>query len=133
VPYVFVGERPSPTAAARGWTWESGRLCAATLFDALRAAGVEPAACRFVNLWTMPGLGRPHAAPALVAVQELAAGYSVVALGQIVARVLTEASIPHLALRHPAARGAGRARERYRAHVRSVLRGGAHVHTHLGW
>src|SRR5690349_20740459 len=77
----------------------------------------------------MPGFGCPHAAPALAAVQEFAAaGYAVVALGRLVARTLTEDGIPHLALRHPAARGAGRARERYRAHVRSVLQGNAHVH-----
>jgi hypothetical protein len=124
--FLFVGERQSPTAAARGWTWESGRLCAATLFDALGAAHVDPAACRFVNIWSTPGLGKLNETPSLEDVRrQLADGYTVVALGRLVGQVLTAAGIPHLALRHPAARGAGRARERYRELVCTVLRGAA--------
>jgi len=40
--YLFVGERPSPRAAAMEVCWEDGRLCAATLFRALEAAGIDP-------------------------------------------------------------------------------------------
>lgn len=127
MPYLFVGERQSPTAAARGWTWESGRLCAATLFAALRAAGIDPAECRFVNLWSTPGLGCPAEAPRLEPVRRLAAdGRTIVALGRLVSGVLSVAAIPHVALRHPAARGAGRARAQYRQHVHSVLLGASH-------
>jgi hypothetical protein len=120
--WCFVGERHSPTAAARGWAWEDGRVCAATLHRALHAAGIEPAACRYLNLWQAPGLGRPPEPPALGPVWALhAQGYTIVALGTLVHAALLRACIPHHVLRHPAARGAGRATAVYHAHVRHVL------------
>lgn len=125
--HVFIGEKPSRTAFERGWTWESGRLAASTLFDALRACGIKPESCEFKNLFG----DAPEAAEGLT-------GYSdnrlrelrqaahdpevrVVAMGVKVARMLEDHLIPHVAIRHPAARGAGRGRDIYRAHVRERL------------
>jgi hypothetical protein len=42
-------------------------------------------------------------------------------MGRIVQGVLIHEKIPHLQLRHPAARGLGRRRDLFRAHAREVL------------
>lgn len=120
--YLFVGERPSPLAASRAWTWEDGRVCARTLLDALADAGIAREACRFLNLWSSPGLG-PTDEPAQLApiVAASRSGATVVALGRLVQRELARAGVPHRSLIHPAARGAIRRRAVYHAHVRAVL------------
>ena len=123
--YLFVGERRSPTAIARGWTWESGRLCADTLHRALRAAGIEPSTeCEFANLFRddAPADWSPDLdALALVYRWYVLHGGLVVALGRRVAAVLERNGIPHRVLTHPAARGAIRKSCRYREHVAEVL------------
>ena len=120
--YLFVGERPSPLAAARHWTWNDGHVCARTLLATLADIGIQREACRFVNLWSSPGLGPtdepPDLAPVMAAGQ---AGMVVVALGRLVQRELERTGVSHRALIHPAARGAIRRRDAYRAHVRCVL------------
>lgn len=122
--YLFVGERPSPLAASRAWTWEDGRVCARTLHAALADAGIDRATYRFANLWATPGLGRTDEPPDLAPVIEAGVmGTIVVALGRLVQRELERASVPHRSLIHPAARGAIRRRDAYRAHVRAVLQG----------
>jgi hypothetical protein len=122
--YLFVGERPSPTAARRGWRWTDGRLCASTLFAALRAAGLNPERHTFANLfkddetepyWNVVAACRDH----------VAEGGVVVGMGGKVQRGLTRHGIPHVALIHPAARGAIRATERYQQHVVERLGPGA--------
>ena len=124
--YLFVGERPSPLAARKGWRWTDGRVCARTLYRALAAADIAPAKVHFVNLWTVPGLGRPTGAPNLEAVQSKAdEGVVVIALGRLVERTLRRAGTPHRYMIHPAARGTMRKQERYIAHVRAVLEHGA--------
>lgn len=117
--YLFVGERRSPTAIARGWTWESGRLCADTLHRALRAIGIDPAAQRFDNAFTDDGRVDTDT---LMGIASCAVrGAIVVALGQKASRALDQHFIPHRRLTHPAARGSIRKRERYDAHVAEVL------------
>lgn len=125
--FLFVGERPSLQAAKIGATWENGGLAAKQLHDALRALNIDPAAQRYVNLWTEPGVGptnEPVNGAALQAIEQaVAAGYTVIGMGQLVSRALTQHGITHLLLIHPAARGAIRKKERYAAHVGSVLGG----------
>ena len=120
--YLFVGERPSPLAAARQWTWDDGHVCARTLLAALADVGIQRASCRFVNLWSSPGLGPaaepPDLAPVVAASR---AGLVVVALGRLVQRELARSGVAHRAMIHPAARGAIRRRDAYRAHVRGVV------------
>ena len=121
--FLFVGERPSKLAHEKGWTWESGRLAAKQLFDALHACGVEPTKCGFVNLF-----GEHPQSPLYPSADRLAvfraaaaAGVKIVAMGNRVASWLKGAGIPHRMIRHPAARGAGRKKELYAQHVREVL------------
>lgn len=115
--FLFVGEKRSPTAIKKGWTWHSGRVAARTLHEALRAAGIDPSVCLFVNAWHDDG-------EPCWAVESMCSddGVVVVALGQKVARRLASLRIPHRAMVHPAARGHIRKRERYHAHVAEVLR-----------
>ena len=123
---IFVGERQSPKAARYGHTWASGQAAAATLHRALLAAGVDPSACEFLNLWSVPGLRDPKRPPRRDVLRRLRqahrSGERVVALGALVQRELDRNRIPHTPLRHPAARGKMRKRELYEAHVREVLR-----------
>lgn len=121
--FVFVGERRSPTAIARGWTWESGRLCSDTLHRALADAGYDRFPRMFVNLWPdEPPWGDPLPdVLAQLAHRARTSGTFVVALGGKVHRALARHGIAHVHLKHPAARGAIRKTERYRAHVAAVL------------
>ena len=119
---TFIGEKPSITAFEKGWTWKSGRLAAKTLFDALHAMDIDPQACEFLNLFgdhpddpECPGTGR------LSTISAIAEQNIVIAMGLKVARELQAANIPHRVMRHPAARGAGRRRDLYLAHVRETL------------
>lgn len=122
---LFVGERRSHQAVRIGATWESGGLAAKQLHDALRALNIDPHEQRYVNLWSTPGTGpiNEHVdISALVFIAEsVAAGYTVIGMGQIVSRALSEHSITHLLMVHPAARGAIRRKDRYTAHVAGVL------------
>jgi hypothetical protein len=119
--YVFVGEKRSRRAIAMGARWESGRLAARTLHDALREAGLEPAEQRYLNAF-LDGEGWILDPAALATVRALAdAGMPVIGMGRRVQAVLARAGVLHLALVHPAARGAIRARAAYQAHVAAVL------------
>lgn len=118
--YLFMGERRSATAQARGYTWASGRLCADTLHRALRAIGIDPAGQTFVNAYDDEGLPDPDGRLlALDAWRE--GGWVIVALGERAHRVLDGLGIAHRVLVHPAARGRIRRRDRYHAHVAAVL------------
>lgn len=123
--FLFVGERPSLKAAEIGATWQNGRLAAKQLHDALWALNINPAEQLYCNLWTTPGVG-PTAEPVSVdalayIVAQHAQGRIVVGMGELVCYELRRYSIPHLQLIHPAARGSIRKKERYAAHVGSVL------------
>jgi hypothetical protein len=103
--YLIVGEERSNRAKSMGVRWEDERLAAIPLFEGLRAAGVEPKSCRFVN-WFEDGQAvvRSHKG-------------QIIALGQKVQKALTTEGIPFIALVHPAARGSIRLRANYVAHV----------------
>lgn len=122
---IFVGERQSPKAARYGHTWENGKAAAATLRSALLAAGIDPSAQTFANLWRVPGLRDPKRPPSRDVLRTLRRasreGERIVAMGALVARELERHKIPHVPLRHPAARGKMRRRDLYEAHVREVL------------
>lgn len=124
--FLFVGEQPSRTAFDKGWTWKDGRLAAKTLFDALYLCGIDPQQCGFVNGFC-DHPGEPDPADVVSRVRCLIAaanaGTKIVALGEKVAELLSGNNIPHRKLRHPAARGAGRAHSVYAAHVKMVLCG----------
>lgn len=119
--FFFVGECRSPTAKRKGWTWKDGRLAAKPLFEALAAMKIDPGAHVFLNLWT-------DSTPPVIPWQRVQriraaanAGVIVVALGKRVSTELAKRGIDHVALVHPAARGAIRKRERYINHVKERL------------
>lgn len=123
--FVFVGERPSKRAVEIGATWQNGKLAGHTLRRALEAAGIDPALQDYINLYSKPepdicDYAAEHAA--LITIKRAqGAGCVIVGMGRIVCEVLTRASVPHLELVHPAARGKIRKRERYHQHVAAVL------------
>ena len=119
--FVFVGERRSATAIARGLRWEDGRLAARTLHDALRALGVDPGAHRFLNLFRddTPGVIDPTALAQLRALAR--EGWVIVGLGRIVQAALVREGVKHRPMVHPAARGVIRTRAYYQAHVARIL------------
>jgi hypothetical protein len=126
--FVFVGERPSQRALAIGATWQNGKLAAKTLHEALVAAGLDPSAQWYFNLWPpqeagwTPELSFCYTEAIFEALRMAsAAGLPIVGLGQLVCRALSAAGIHHAPLTHPAARGLIRRTERYRAHVQDVL------------
>jgi len=110
---LFVGERKSPTAKARGWSWEHGRLAAKQLFDALKPLEIDPADCRFANAF-----GRGHMT---VIKQLVTEGYTVIGMGKKAQARLNAAGVPHRQMIHPAARGSIRLKARYAEHVKTVL------------
>lgn len=120
--HVFVGERRSRRAVEMRVTWESGRLAAKPLFEALRECSICPEKQLFLNLYR-EGEGIFEVdGDALARLREFSlSGTTIVALCRRVQRELARAGVEHLALIHPAARGAIRSRERYRAHVADVL------------
>lgn len=128
---LFVGECRSITAQRKGWTWADGRLAAKPLFEALQAMGVDPAQHYYVNLWTdnVGGTTIGNAKPGILGStitrirRANSEGDVVVALGKRVSHELARRGIKHVALVHPAARGAIRKRERYHAHVADKLGG----------
>lgn len=126
---LFVGEIPSNTAHRNGWTWESGRLAAKPLFEALRAINIDPAHCGFINIYGENPKANLNTqctcaqerAKTLKAIAPL--GVTIVAMGNKVSEVLTNYEVVHIKLRHPAARGAGRKSAAYHAHVADTLDG----------
>ncbi len=120
--YLFVGERPSPTAAMKGLAWEDGKLCAKQLFDALRATGIDPSSHKYDNVFVADATGPEVVCPKAIRRIRRAhqAGLVVVCMGKKVGRVL--AGLPGaLHIVHPAARGHIRAKERYAFHIKEVL------------
>lgn len=116
---LFVGEKRSATAIKRGWTWFSGRLAAKTLYDALEFAGRRHKGNDFTNLFEVKG--ENDGWPKVLAAHKH--GIPIVALGQKVHDALAFYGVFHITIRHPAARGAGRARQKYRIHVATALQG----------
>lgn len=124
--FLFVGERPSDRAVRMGVTWRDGALAGATLFDALRNLGLDPSQQSYRNLYNSPVRGaatdREDEREAIGKIKRAqGCGLTIVGMGRIVQRVLTREGIPHLQLRHPAARGRDRLRARYHDHAHDVL------------
>ena len=120
--FVFVGERRSPKARRMRVTWRDGRLAAKPLFEALRAAGYDPHAQVYLNLFAERGRTLRVIRQALRRIKRwAAAGGQIVGLGQAVCHTLTRLGVAHRQLVHPAARGTIRRKERYRQHVCEVL------------
>lgn len=116
--FLFVGEKRSNTAVARGWTWRDGRLAAKTLHEALRSINVDPTCevqCDYVNLWS------DGDRLMLARLAKRWPGRVVVSLGSKVGDELSRLGVAHVKVKHPAARGWIRGRGRYAAHVREVL------------
>jgi hypothetical protein len=108
---TFVGERRSNKAVRMGVRWADGRLAACTLFAALRAAGVKPETCRFVNAFergTREKLEKTRS--------------PIVVMGRLAQAKVRSWGIHFTPMVHPAARGRIRKRVLYQAHVREVLR-----------
>ena len=109
--FFFVGERRSPTAIKKNWTWKSGRLAGYTLFEALKACNIDPATCNFEN-WFNGNQRR---------IKRASKTHTIVALGKKVSAALVQAEIEHIQLIHPAARGKIRNKKLYQEHVQQVL------------
>ena len=123
--FAFVGERPSPTAVRRGWTWKHGRLAAKTLHETLARIGIDPARQKYINLfgddWERDAEG-DEINHRLSRIRRLIRrGYTVVGMGRRVSCRLSEAEVAHLFIRHPAARGKLRRRELYTEHLFRTL------------
>jgi hypothetical protein len=103
-----------------GVRWESGHLAAKTLFDALRACGLDPEAQVYINLYDERCVRLRPCQGVLQRLQRQCLNRRIVALGARVHIVLSYHQIAHLSLVHPAARGTIRRRAFYQAHVRSV-------------
>lgn len=103
---LFVGERKSETARRKGWSWQDGHLAAKTLFNALRACGIDPTRCIFVNWFNTRQRNTIKQCKV-----------PIIAMGCKVQRAMRSAGIAHTPMIHPAARGLIRKKERYKAHV----------------
>ena len=110
---LFIGEKRSKKAIQMRVRWESGRLAAKQLFDALYTIGINPKSCIFINWFES---GNP------TYIKKNHTKYIIVGMGRKVQKVLTQNKIKHLQLVHPAARGLIRKKERYIQHVKEVLK-----------
>jgi hypothetical protein len=110
---VFVGEKRSPTAVRKGWTWKDGRLAAKQLFDAFEAIDFNPGQAVFVNLFETGGMKFVRFARKL--------DVPVVAMGRKVQQELERSGLQFTPMVHPAARGKIRRKDLYIEHVRSVM------------
>lgn len=119
--FVFVGERPSPTALRRGFTWLDGRLAAKQLFDGLRANRLRPEDHTYCNLYQRRLDSLRLVAGRIEHLRRASVETTVVAMGQLVSNKLKQEGVPHLTIVHPAARGKIRAKARYAAHLKRAL------------
>jgi hypothetical protein len=107
---LFVGEKKSPLAIKRGWSWKDGHLAAKQLFDALEACGINPHDCQFANWFDMRNraLIRNHKGPRF-------------AMGRVVQNAMKKAGVPFIPIVHPAARGRIRKKELYNKHIKEAV------------
>ena len=112
--FLFVGEKKSNRAMQMRVSWRDGRLAAKQLFDALHACGIDPAECDFANWLNMRDRKRVRDAHI--------SGTTIVGMGQIAQRGLSNSNIPHIKIIHPAARGRIRGKAVYKAHIRKMLK-----------
>ena len=122
---VLVGERRSPTAIEKDWSWQKcqtegeARLCANQIFDGLEFCGIDPfdmGNVRFRNIWNDDGELLNETIEDLLELDE--EGFSIVGMGNKVQQVLDELEIEHVKIYHPAVRGKWRRKGEYSKHVR---------------
>ena len=113
---LFVGQERSRLADERGVYWEDEALCANQLFRAIRAVGIDPEDCEFVNLFEDSSDGLAEGEKI---VNEKGANNikrwrgAVVGLGKIVGRRLKKMGSECREMVHPAARGSIRLKKNY--------------------
>src|SRR4051812_11807016 len=99
-PLLFVGDKPSHLAHAKGITWTDGKLAAKQLFDALSTIGIPLSRCSFINLFGMTPDGDSSASVRLQFLKAIEKQMTIVAMGKKVSRALLTHSIEHLQLVH---------------------------------
>ena len=107
--FLFVGEKKSPTAIKKGWTWKDRRLAAAHLSKATDALGLDWNKLCFKNVYEDD-------------IEEIRSFNGVViAMGRKVERELKKHQIEHEFIYHPATRGEVRNIEKYKNHVKERI------------
>ena len=107
--YLFVGEERSETAKRMNVTWVSKRLCAGHLFKAVDNIGIDWNDCSFKNVFEDD-------------ISDISSFTGVIiAMGRKVERELKKNHIDHEFIYHPATRGAVRAIEKYKQHVKEQI------------
>jgi len=132
--YLFVGEKRSELAIKMNVTWQSGRLAAKQLFDALDACGIPRKKCDFLNWWPdrVPHAKTwsevlPRATIRNIDSRNREGGWGsgdiilIVAMGNKVQKALSKEGIDFVPIIHPAARGTIRKKENYAEHIRQQL------------
>lgn len=117
--FLFVGERRSVLAKKMNVTWKDGRLAAKQLFDGLKSIGIDGQQQEFENIFIEYGKLEVINRSAIRRIKS--SPLIVVAMGRKVATILSNVGIAHMAIVHPAARGAIRGKDRYADHLREVL------------
>jgi len=118
--YLFIGERPSPTALKKNLTWQDGQLSASQLFGALETCGFSPTDQLFCNLFfDERDEVNPEAVELIWAL--IIEGLTIVAMGKKVQQELDKLYIDYIPIVHPAARGAIRKKEKYAAMIAQQL------------
>lgn len=108
--YLFVGEKRSPTAIKKGWTWKDKRLAASHLSKALDFIGIDWEDCAFKNVFEDD-------------INDIKSFNGIViAMGRKVERELKKAHITYEFIYHPATRGEVRNIEKYKNHVKERIK-----------
>ena len=122
---LFIGQERSQLAQDRGVYWEDEAQCANQLFRALRANGIDPNKCAFLNLFTDDSDGKKYAdknidRKSLNKINKWEG--EKIGMGNIVGIMLTHLKIDHTKIVHPSARGKIRAKALYIQHIRETLK-----------
>ena len=111
-----MGQERSRLAVERGVYWEDEAQCANQLFRAIRAVGIDPEECEFINLFedSSDGVAEGEKTVNKKGANKIKKWKGhIVALGKIVGRRLKAMGIQHREMVHPAARGSIRLKENY--------------------
>jgi len=115
---LFVGERPSKTAALKRWVWGDLHLSSKTLLEALAACQFPRERADFINVYCNDG---KIDLQSIEYIQNRRHSSIIIGMGKLAQRALTHHDIGHIEMIHPAARGRIRKRELYQEHVRQVI------------
>jgi hypothetical protein len=117
--WLFVGKRRAPRTPLLTLTWQDLARCSHPLHEALAVLPLR-GSVMYVSLSDAAGDPQEGILPFVRGKQE--EGWMIVGLGRTVQAALTEARIPHAAVRHPAVRVRIATRVDYHAHVATVLK-----------